>query len=275
MSLLGTLSSILVGWALINGFMFFAQAGMLFYPTSRLEATPEYWGMEYRDVTVRTDDGLDLHGWFIPHRGSDQVVLFFHGNAGNISHRGESIEILQRLGLNVFILDYRGYGRSQGSPSEQGLYRDARAAWRWLIDQEGFSPSQVVLFGRSLGGVVAAKLASEVRPRAIILESTLSSSRDAAHSLFPLLSRIVWLRFDLDTVSYIRHASAPVLVLHSPDDEIIPYRLGRQVFEAAPKPKRFVELSGGHNNGFFVSEPHYSRALADFLDAADRQYRTQ
>jgi len=270
MSLIGTLSSILAGWALLNGFMFFAQPGMLFYPTSRLEGSPLNWGMAYEDVTLQADDGINLHGWFVPGQDSDRVVLFFHGNAGNISHRGESIAVFHRLGLSVFIPDYRGYGRSQGSPSEEGLYRDASAAWNWLVDQQGYSPDQVVLFGRSLGGVVAAKLASEVRPGAIILESTLSSARDAARGIFPVLSRIVWLRFDLNAANSIRQTKAPVLVLHSPDDEIIPYPLGRLVFEAAPEPKRFVELSGGHNDGFIVSEPGYSIALADFLDKTDQ-----
>jgi fermentation-respiration switch protein FrsA (DUF1100 family) len=265
MNLSGTFASVIVGWVLINGFMFFAQPGMLFFPTARLDATPGDWGMDYQEVRLRTEDGVGLHGWFIPGNDSPLTLLFFHGNAGNISHRGESIGIFHRLGLNVFILDYRGYGLSEGSPSEEGLYRDARAAWQWLTTQRGFPPQRVILFGRSLGGAVAAKLASEVSPGALILESSFSSARDAAHSLFPLLSRLVWLRYRLDAAARVRMVRAPVLVLHSPDDEIIPYRLGRRLFAAAPEPKRFVDLDGGHNNGFLVSEPRYSEALDDFL----------
>jgi fermentation-respiration switch protein FrsA (DUF1100 family) len=261
----GLVSSVVVGWLLINGFMFLAQPGMLFYPTSRLDARPSDWGMHYRDVAMRAEDGVALHGWFIPSAESDLALLFFHGNAGNISHRGDSVGVFRRLGVNVLIPDYRGYGRSEGSPSEEGLYRDARAAWQWLVDEGGFPPQRIIVFGRSLGGVVAARLASEVGPRALILESTFTSARDMARDLFPVLSRLVWLRYDLDAASYVRGVRAPTLVMHSPQDEIIPYRLGRAVFEAAPQPKRFIDLNGGHNDGFLRSEPGYTDALRGFL----------
>ena len=265
MALIGILSSAIVGLALLNGVMFVAQPGMLFYPTSALAATPSEWGMDYRDLRLQADDGTELHAWFVPHKGSDRALLFLHGNAGNISHRGESLRIFHRLGLSVLIIDYRGYGRSAGSPSEAGLYRDARAGWDWLTTAGGFDPGEVVVFGRSLGGVVAAQLASQVSPGGLILESTFSSAEDAARLLFPLLSRVVWLRYELDAAAYIRRVRAPILILHSPDDEIIPYDLGRRLFAAAPEPKRFVDLAGGHNGGFLRAEPGYSAALGDFL----------
>jgi fermentation-respiration switch protein FrsA (DUF1100 family) len=266
MTLSGLISSVAVSWLLINGFLFFAQPGMLFYPTSRLGATPADWEMDYREVLMQAEDGVGLHGWLVPRRGSDWALLFFHGNAGNISHRRDSIEVFHRLGLNVLIFDYRGYGRSEGSPSEAGLYRDARAAWDWLTIEGGFPPQRVILFGRSLGGVVAAELASRVNPHALILESSFSSARDTARHLFPLLSRAVWLRYELDAAAYVRQVRAPILVMHSRDDEIIPYALGRKLFAAASEPKHFVDLSGGHNDGFLLSEPHYSAALAAFLE---------
>jgi fermentation-respiration switch protein FrsA (DUF1100 family) len=265
MTMSGFISSVGIGWLLINGFMFFAQPGMLFYPTSRLYATPADWEMDYRDVLLQTEDGVLLHGWFVPRSGSDLALLFFHGNAGNISHRRDSIEVFHRLGLNVLIFDYRGYGRSGGSPSETGLYRDARAAWDWLTNEGGFPPRRVLLFGRSLGGVVASKLASQTNPRALILESSFSSARDVARHLFPLLSRLLWLRYDLDAASSVRQVGAPILFMHSPDDEIIPYALGRKLFAAAREPKHFIDLSGGHNDGFLLSEPSYSAGLEAFL----------
>jgi fermentation-respiration switch protein FrsA (DUF1100 family) len=257
---------VLVGLALINGFMYFAQPGMIFFPSAPIEATPQDWGLEYEDVNLRTSDGVELHGWFIPRRDSRRVLLFFHGNAGNISHRGESVAVFHRLGLNVFVFDYRGYGSSRGRPDEAGLYIDARAAWHYLTAEQGFSPPDIVLFGRSLGGVVAAKLATEKRPGALILESSFSSAKDMAREIFPLLSWLVVLRFELDAANYVGKAQTPVLVLHSPDDEIIPYHLGRRLFEAAPEPKRFVELRGGHNDGFILSQPDYERALGGFLE---------
>lgn len=263
---MGTLVSLIVGLVLLNGFMFLAQPGMVFYPFATLETTPEDWGQAYQDVSLRTEDDLRLHGWFVPRKGAQRVVLFFHGNAGNISHRGESIEIFHRLGLDVFIIDYRGYGRSEGSPSEQGLYRDAHAAWRYLIEERGFKPSQIIVFGRSLGGVVAARLGSEQRPAGLILESSFSSAKDAARAIFPLISWLVVLRYDFDAASYVKGAGCPVLVLHGRDDEIIPFALGRKLFEAAPEPKQFVELRGGHNDGFLRSQPGYERELRRFVN---------
>ena len=262
---MGTIIWVLVTLALLNGLMYFAQPGMIFFPYAALDATPNDWGLEYEDVRLNTEDGVKLHAWFIPREGSERTLLFFHGNAGNISHRGESVAIFHRLGLNVLIVDYRGYGASEGAPSELGLYRDARAAWQYLADERGFSPSDILVFGRSLGSVVAAKLASERRPGALILESGFSSANDAAREIYPLLSWLVLLRFELDAARYVGHARCPVLVLHSPDDEIIPYHLGRKLYDAAPDPKRFVDLRGGHNDGFLLSQPDYERALGDFL----------
>jgi hypothetical protein len=267
MRLVSTLASSLVALGLLNGLMYLAQPGMLFFPHAALDATPRDWGLAYQDVRFPSADGLKLHAWLIPRDDARQVLLFFHGNAGNISHRGESVAIFHRLGLSVFILDYRGYGHSEGSPSEPGLYLDARAAWHHLTDKLGYAPADIVVFGRSLGGVVAAKLASEVRPGALILESSFSSAKDAARAIYPVLSRLVLLRFELAAAHYVRSAGCPVLVLHSPDDEIIPYRLGRKLFAAAPAPKRFVELRGGHNEGFLLSQPDYERALRDFIES--------
>jgi fermentation-respiration switch protein FrsA (DUF1100 family) len=247
--------------------MYLQQPAMTFYPVRGLAATPADWGLAHEDVVFDTDDGLQLHGWYIPRPGARRVLLFMHGNAGNISHRGDSVSIFHQLGLNVFIFDYRGYGRSQGSPDEQGLYRDAAAAWRYLVETRAVDAGDIIVFGRSLGGAVAARLASGVEPAALILESTLSSSKDFARRVFPLLSRLVLLRFEFDTAAYVRQVDCPVLVLHSPDDEIMPYALGRKVYEAAGEPKQFIDLRGDHNSGFLLSQPGYQRHLADFIAA--------
>ena len=249
----------------LNGWMYLQQAAMTFYPERALDATPARWGMAYEDVFLSAQDGVKLHGWYIPRQGSKRVLLFMHGNAGNISHRGESIALFHRLGLNVLIFDYRGYGRSEGSPSEQGLYRDAAAAWRYLTETRGFDAREIVLFGRSLGGAVAAQLAAVQQPGALILESTLSSARDFARSAFPLLSRLVVVRYEFDTLASLARVRCPVLVLHSPEDEIMPFALGEKVYAAAGEPKRLVKLQGDHNGGFLLSQPGYERELDDFI----------
>ena len=245
--------------------MYFQQPSMIFYPVRSLSATPADWGLQYEDVELKSADEIRLHGWYIPYAETDRVLLFFHGNAGNMSHRGESIEIFHRLGLNIFIFDYRGYGQSEGKPSESGIYDDARAAWHYLTDTKGIRKENITLFGRSLGGAVAAKLAAEVQPGTLILESTFSSAKEMANTVLPVMSHLVPLRFEFKTVEYIKQVSSPVLIVHSPDDEIIPYRLGEKVFQAANKPKSFLKLQGDHNGGFLMSQPGYEQALGKFL----------
>ena len=259
------LTSLLLGLLIMNGWMFFQQPKMIFYPMPVLESTPAQWGLEYEDVALQTADGVRLHGWYVPAAGAERVLLFFHGNAGNISHRRDSLAIFHRLGLNVLMIDYRGYGQSEGSPSEAGFYQDASAAWAYLLEEKGFAADQVVIFGRSLGGAVAAELASRVPARGLILESTLSTARDFAHSAFPVLSRLIVMRYDFNSVAKLAQVHCPVLVLHSPDDEVMPFHLGERVFEAAPEPKLFARLRGDHNSGFYQSQPEYEQVLAGWL----------
>jgi fermentation-respiration switch protein FrsA (DUF1100 family) len=260
---------LVLGWLLLNAWMYWQQAQMIFYPMPEIHQTPADWGLEYEDVTLNTEDEVQLNGWYIPHKKSDQVLLFFHGNAGNISHRRDSIEIFHRLGLNVFIIDYRGYGKSQGKPGEQGLYLDASAAWRYLSKEKGFAAKQILIFGRSLGGATATRLASEVQARGLILESTFSSSKDFARSVFPFLSRLLFMRYDFDTAEKIKRVNYPVLVLHSPDDEIMPFHLGEKVYQSAHQPKHFVKMKGDHNYGFVLSQPGYEQELAEWLKSLE------
>lgn len=259
------LINLVVILAFVVGGLYLVQPAMVFQPGGVTAATPDQWGLEYEDIWLRAEDGVRLHGWYLPRPGSDRVLLFFHGNGGNISHRQASLEIFHRLGLNQLIIDYRGYGVSEGRPTEPGLYRDARAAWEHLVEERGLTPDRIVLFGRSLGGAVAANLAAEVRPGALILESTFSSARDLTRALYPLLSWLIVRRYKLDTVARLAEVSCPVLVLHSPDDEIVPYTLGRRVYDAAGPPKAFQMLRGDHNGGFLLSQPDYERSLAGFL----------
>jgi len=263
----GSFAVILLGLLVLNGWMYLQQAAMIFFPDRLLNATPASWGLAYEDVFLSAEDGVELHGWYIPRQGSNRALLFMHGNAGNISHRGESIAIFHRLGLNVLIFDYRGYGQSQGEPSEHGLYQDAAAAWHYLIETRGFDSQDIILFGRSLGGAVAAKLASEVQAGGVILESTFSSARDVAASLFPILSRLIVLRYGFDTAAYLNGVVCPVLVLHSPEDDIIPFYLGEKVYQAAGEEKLFVKIQGDHNGGFLQSQPRYEQELGRFISS--------
>lgn len=251
--------------AALNGWFFLQQPAMVFFPLRSLSATPADWGLAYEEVSLRSADGVALHGWYLPAPGAQKTLLFFHGNAGNISHRGESLAIFHRLGLNVLIVDYRGYGKSEGSPSEEGLHADAQAAWRFLREEKGVEEKDIVIFGRSLGGAVAARLAAEVKPAALILESSFSSARDVAGEVFPLLSKLLILRFGFNTAERIKAVKSPLLVLHSPDDEIIPYTLGERIYRAANEPKTLLRMQGDHNRGFLQSQPGYEQGIAAFL----------
>ena len=257
---------ILVGALLLNAVMFLQQPRMIYFPMETLDSTPKDWGYEFEDVYLQTSDGIQLHGWFIPTPGAGKTLLFFHGNAGNISHRRESIEIFLRLNLNVFIIDYRGYGRSQGKPNEKGTYADGDAAWDYLVNTRKVKPDDIVIFGRSLGGAVATHLAASSKPAALIVESAFSSARDMANIVLPLVSYLVYLRFNYDTVDTIQKVTCPVLVIHSKDDEIIPYRLGLKIYQSAKQPKSHLVIRGGHNDGFYISGTDYTEGLRTFMD---------
>lgn len=228
-------------------------------------ATPSQVGLAFEHVRLPAEDGVRLSAWWVPARRARGVLLFFHGNAGNISHRLESIGLFHRLDLSVLIVDYRGYGRSDGQPSEAGTFRDAAAAWTHLVDTREIPPDRIVIFGRSLGAAVAAHLARTVSPAALILESGFTSAPDAAASAYPFLPARWLTRFSYHTRDYVSGVRCPVLVMHSRNDEIIPFAHGRAIHEAAPQPKRFLALSGGHNTSHLESEKRYRRTLDGFL----------
>jgi len=248
-------------------FVYFFQARLIYFPNiggRGLRATPEDIGLAFENIELKTGDGVLVHGWHVPAPGADRVVLFCHGNAGNISDRLESIRVFHELGLNVLIFDYRGYGLSGGKPDEQGTYRDARAAWTYLV-RRGYRPHQIIVFGRSLGAAVAAHLAREHRPGALILESPFSSVSDLGAYHYSYLP-VRWLsRFDYATADYVHGVAAPVLVIHSLNDEIVPFDFGKRVFERAQDPKAFLEIRGGHNDGFLVSGATYTEGLRGFI----------
>jgi len=257
-----------LGYAAIVAFLYFYQSRLLYLPGMPgrdIVATPELIGLQYEDLRIETSDGVMLSGWFVPHPQPRATLLFFHGNAGNISHRLESLELFHRLRLNVLIIDYRGYGRSEGRPSEQGTYRDAAAAIEFLRRRD-IPPQDVVVFGRSLGAPIAAWLASREPVAALIVESAFASVPEMAARLYPWLPARRLSRFRYDTAAYVAAIESPVLVIHSREDEIIPYSQGRIVYDAACGRREFLELTGGHNDGFLVSGSRYTNGIDEFLN---------
>jgi fermentation-respiration switch protein FrsA (DUF1100 family) len=258
-----------VGYACVALALFFAQSRLVHLPEipgRALTATPETAGLDYESVSIVTADGVKLHGWFVPVEPPRATLLFFHGNAGNISHRLDSLRIFHDLGLSTLIIDYRGYGQSEGKPSEQGLYADSEAAWRYLESERGLTSRQIVIFGRSLGGAVAAWLAARHQPRMLILESTFTSAPDMAAELYPFLPTRLLTRLQYDARRNLELVRCPVLIVHSRDDEIIPFRHGQRLYETARQPKQLLELKGDHNMGFLLDKTRYETGLGDFLD---------
>lgn len=254
-------------YGLLVVIVYLMQGRMLYLaevPGRTLTMTPADVGLDYQDVFIDTTDRVKLHGWFIEGRSS-QVLLFFHGNAGNISHRLDSIRLFHELGLSVLIIDYRGYGQSEGRATERGMNRDANAAWRYLVEDRGMVASDIIIFGRSLGASVASRLAAQRQPLSLIVESSFTSVPDIAQELYPWLPARWLSRLSHATRDYIQDVRCPVLVVHSRDDEIIPFRHGEAIFESANEPRSLLVIRGSHNDAFLTDEAAYRRGLRAFL----------
>lgn len=259
------LAPVIIALLLLFGYMF--QEKVLFPATAEIDRTPSSppFKWDYEEVWLEVD-GERTYGWFIPLEGADKTVLFSHGNAGNIAGRLESIQLLRSMGFSVFAYDYGGYGLSTGRPSERRICADAEAAWKYLTVDRGIIPADIVLFGRSLGGAATAYLASKVEPAAVILESTFTSLPGVVRDM-PLgrfLSKGI--RHQFPTLERVRDIHVPLLVVHSREDTLIPFKHGQAIFEAANSPKEFLEIRGDHNMGFVESMDDYVAGWKRFFE---------
>jgi fermentation-respiration switch protein FrsA (DUF1100 family) len=250
--------------------LYLLQSKLLYCPVKALCYSPEELGLEFEEVTLTTSDDVKLNGWYIPAPKAKFTVLFLHGNGGNIMHRLDSIQMFYNLGLNCFVFDYRGYGKSMGKPTEQGTYLDAAAAYGWLTKEKGIKPQDIIIFGRSLGGSIAAELARKVEAGSLVLESTFTSYVSMGKKFYWYMPVKWFARYKYNTLKYLGDVKCPVMVIHSPDDEIIPFEFGRQLYIAANEPKKFVEISGGHNDGFLVSSELYKNEWLNWLQFLEK-----
>jgi fermentation-respiration switch protein FrsA (DUF1100 family) len=244
---------------------FAVQKRLVYFPDPVLVATPQLVGLQWNDILFDTEDGVRLHGWLVRAEPETHVLLFCHGNAGNISHRLDSIRFFRDLGLSVFIFDYRGYGRSEGSTTEEGTYEDARAAWRYLTEEESYRANQIILFGRSLGAAVAMDLASHEQPAGLIAEGAFPSVVDVGARAYWWLPVRLLARIRYDSREKISELSCPKLFIHSAKDEVVPFDLGKKVFEMASEPKTFLEVPGSHNEISAHAGSKYALGVADFV----------
>ncbi|MDD5426799.1 MAG: alpha/beta hydrolase [candidate division Zixibacteria bacterium] len=249
----------------IGLYLFFNQGRMVFIPMKELAITPDELNLVFEDVLIEVVPEQKIHAWYFPSLAGKKTVLFCHGNAGNISHRLETVQFLTSFNVNVLLFDYRGYGRSDGKPSEAGVYEDALAAFNWLVREKNIANSDIILFGRSLGGAVAVETALKVPCGGVIVESSFTSVAELGQKMFPFFPVRYLLRYKFDSAAKIGLLSCPVLITHSPDDDIIPFEMGRKLYNLAPEPKYFIELCGSHNDREYLNSISYINGIRKFL----------
>jgi len=256
--------------ALYLGFgalIFLFQGRIVFRPSSESLCDPGDAGLAFEDCRFKTKDGVELRGWFIPAEKPLCNVLLCAGNAGNMSYYLETALDFHETGCSLLLFNYRGYGPGGGPfPTEEGVCLDAEAAWDYLVKERGAAPESIAVVGRSLGGGVACELALRRNPKALVLESTFKSIPAMAAELYPLYPSKLLARVKFDNISKVPRVKCPTLVIHSPFDELIPYRHGKALFKASGgEPKSFLTLSGPHNECYFCAEGVYKAGLRSFL----------
>lgn len=256
---------LLVTISIIYAYIKYMEARGIFYPEKQVRFTPKNINAGFDDVYLTTEDNITLNGWFIPYNEAKYTLIFLHGNAGNIGNRLDKINLLRETKCNIFIIDYRGYGHSKGAPCEIGFYYDARAAYKYLLIEHGISPDQIILYGESLGAAVATDLAAKSEVKAVILEGAFSCAKDMAKIIFPFLPGFIF-QNKFDSLKKIASVKAAKLFIHADNDEIVPINLGKKLFNSAPEPKVFTELSGSHNEAFLSSKDKYITAIKSFIN---------
>ncbi|HLF18279.1 MAG TPA: alpha/beta hydrolase [Candidatus Omnitrophota bacterium] len=242
----------------------FLENRMLFVPAREVLADPSRIGLDFEDVMFTTHDGLRLNGWLIKAPRAQSTLIFCHGNAGNIGDRLGKLEIFHEIGVNVLIFDYRGYGKSEGAPTEAGIYADAIAVYDYLKGRTDINAEKIIAYGASLGGAVAIDLSTQRELAALIIDSSFTNGADMAKRIVPFVPSFI-IGTKLDSLHKVGRIKTPKLFFHSPHDEIVPYALGRKLYEAALAPKEFVDLTGTHNEGLFSSEDIFKDNLKRFL----------
>ncbi len=236
----------------------------IFYPARSIAATPADIGLPFEGVFMKTQDNVTINAWLVKSSPARGTLIFCHGNAGNIGDRLEKILLFHQMGLNVLIIDYRGYGKSEGRPGEAGIYKDAVAAYDYLSSRRDIDRSSIVGYGASLGGAVVIDLATKRDLAALVIHSSFTSAGDMAKTIYPFIPSFL-LGTKLDSVAKVGIITTPKLFIHSRADEVVPFRLGERLYQAAAKPKEFLEISGGHNDTPVDAQEKMARGIITFL----------
>jgi len=261
-----TLLIVLIGtYVVLATFLYFYQDKFMFVPTHNVVMLPEEVGLTYSNVELEVSPGEIVKGWYFPVDDSANTVLFCYGNGGNMSRRMYTIQFFLDLGVNLFIFDYRGFGQSDGKPSESNTYDDAEAAYHWLVDNKGLSPDKIVIFGRSMGGGVATELATRVPSAGLVVESSFTSVVELSSLMFPYMFADKLGRSRFLSIDKIATINRPLLVTHSREDDMVPFSMGQEMYAKAKEPKRFVEFTGAHNDRGYYEDSAYVSIMQSFL----------
>ena len=248
----------------------FLEKRLIYYPAATLDVTPKELGLPSEDVAIDVEGGVKLHGWFIKAAKEPSVatVLFSHGNAGNIADRLDRVMQLRSTGADFFLYDYRGYGRSTGSPDEEGTYKDGRAAYDYLVKIRGVDPKRLVLMGESLGCAISLQIAVEREAAGLVLEAPFASIAHMAGAIYPFLPLRPFIRTRYDNLDKAARLKMPLFVIQGTQDEVIPVAQGKMVHDAAPQPKQYLAVEGAHHNDvYLIGGASYRRALTDFISS--------
>ena len=246
------------------GLVRYLEAKGVFFPSRTMTMDPSFFHLAWQDVWVTSTNKARINGWLIKNPQAKSVMLFCHGNAGNISDRLMKLKFFHELGFEVLIFDYQGYGKSEGVPSEGGIYQDAISMFDWIKQQEALKNKSVVVYGTSLGGIVAIDLATKRGVDGLIVDSSITSAKDMAKRLYPMIPSFL-MAIKFDSISKIKNLTMPKLFIHSREDRVVPYAMGQALFNAAPEPKEFLTIHGGHNDSQIASDPVSANAMMTFL----------
>jgi fermentation-respiration switch protein FrsA (DUF1100 family) len=255
---------IVITFILLTVYIKYLENRGIFYPAKNIEATPDQINLSFEDIYIDTKDKFKINAWFIPNSNAKYTLIFCHGNAGNIGDRLDKIGLLHGLGMNIFIIDYRGFGRSQGKVSESGIYLDAKAAYDYLLNSRKIKCEHIILYGESIGSAVVIDLAAREKIGGLIVEGAFSKGRDMAKKIYPFLPAFLFSNI-FDSLSKIKKVNASKLFIQSENDEIVPFALAKKLYDAAQEPKRLVKIIGGHNTAFLDSQPLFLAAVGSFM----------
>ena len=273
--MLGYLVAILITYAGLLVLLRIFENRLIFFPDipGRLSGDWQPHGLPVEDVWLRAADGVKLHAWWITAPGAEFTFVAFHGNAANIANRADIYQFLLSVPANVLGVEYRGYGKSEGTPGEAGIYLDAQAAYDYLLKERGIAPRRIIAIGHSLGTAVAADLASQREVGGLVLEAPFASGAAVARRVYPFLPGLsAVMRSKFESSKKLAQVRVPVLVVHCADDPVVPFALGEKVFRAANEPKFFLRIDGYcHEEACLIAPEIYRAKLREFLAAIPPQ----